>query len=56
VVAALLYSQALYPFGQRGVQFLSGEACLERTLRATVEVRKGARVLWIARYVDEVYS
>ena len=41
---------------RRGVQFLSGEACLERTLCATVEVRKGARVLWIARYVDEAYS
>jgi hypothetical protein len=39
VVAALLYSQASYPFGRRGGPvLLSGEARLERTLCATVEV------------------
>jgi hypothetical protein len=41
VVAALLCSQVACPYGRRGRRIrLSGEARVERRLRASVEVRK----------------
>jgi hypothetical protein len=46
MVAALLCPQVACPYGRSGR--LSGEARLERRLRASVEVREGVRALWIA--------
>jgi hypothetical protein len=44
VVAALLCSQVACPCGRRGRRIrLSGEARVERKLRASVEMRKGGR-------------